>query len=114
VKKKIRIKEFCPKGKDDLNFPSKIIMKTSGEGLNSCRKFKIKADGGLWTIPNQTLLSFKVYNISNTLGKPEVAIKLRDGKEVTMSFTDLCYLREILVHMKDLGVCYFNDTVVEE
>ena len=114
MKKKIRIKEICPKGKDDLNLPSKIIMKTSGEGLDFCRKFKIKNDGGLWTIPNQTLLSFKVYDISNTLGKPEVSIKLREGKEVTMSFLDLCYLRDILFHMKDLQVNYFNDTVVEE
>lgn len=114
MKKKIRIKEICPKNKDDLQLPSKIIMKTSGEGLNFCRKFKIKNDGGLWTNPNETRLSFKVYDISNTLGKPEVTIKLRDGKEVSMSFLDLAYLRGILVHMKDLEVNYFNDTVVEE
>lgn len=114
MKKKIRIKEICPKQKDDLQLPSKIIMKTSGEGLNFCRKFKIKNDGGLWTNPDETRLSFKVYDISNTLGKPEVTITLRDGKEVSMSFLDLAYLRDILVHMKDLEVNYFNDTVVED
>lgn len=114
MKKKIRIKEICPKNKDDLQLPSKIIMKTSGEGLNFCRKFKIKNDGGLWTNPDETRLSFKVYDISNTLGKPEVTITLRDGKEVVMSFLDLAYLRDILVHMKDLEVNYFNDTVVED
>ena len=113
MKKKIRIKEICPKNKDDLQLPSKIIMKTSGEGLNFCRKFKIKNDGGLWTNPDETRLSFKVYDISNTLGKPEVTITLRDGKEVSMSFLDLAYLRDILVHMKDLEVNYFNDTIVE-
>ena len=114
MKKKIRIKEIDPKTKEDLETPSKIIMKTSGEGLNFCRKFKIKNDGGLWTNPNETRLSFKVYDISNTLGKPEVTITLRDGKEVVMSFIDLAYLRDILVHMKDLEVNYFNDTIVEE
>ena len=114
MKKKIRIKEICPKNKDDLQLPSKIIMKTSGEGLNFCRKFKIKNDGGLWTKPDETRLSFKVYDRSNTLGKPEVTITLRDGKEVVMSFLDLAYLRDILVHMKDLEVNYFNDTIVEE
>lgn len=114
MKKKIRIKEICPKNKDDLQLPSKIIMKTSGEGLNLYRKFKIKNDGGLWTNPDETRLSFKVYDSSNTLGKPEVTITLGDGKEVVMSFLDLAYLRDILVHMKDLEVNYFNDTVVEE
>jgi hypothetical protein len=113
MRKKIRIKEFCPKNKDDLRLPSKIIMKTSGEGLNFCRKFKIKNDGGLWTIPDKTRLSFKVYDINNTLDKPEVTITLSDGKKITMSFLDLCNLRDILVHMKDLNVNYFNDTVVE-
>ena len=114
MKKKIRIKEICPKQKDDLRLPSKIIMKTSGEGLNFCRKFKIKNDGGLWTNPNETRLSFKVYDICNTLGKPEVTIKLRDGKEITMSFLDLANLKYILSHMRDLEVNYFNDTIVEE
>lgn len=47
MKKKIRIKEIDPKTKKDLETPSRIIMKTSGEGLNFCRKFKIKNDGGL-------------------------------------------------------------------
>lgn len=114
MKKKIRIKEICPKNKDDLQLPSKIIMKTSGEGLNFCRKFKIKNDGGLWTNPDKTRLSFKVYDTNNTLSKPEVIIKLRDGREVIMSFLDLAYLRDILVHMKDLEVDYFNDTVMEK
>jgi len=114
VKKTIRIKEFCPKHKDDLNSPSKIVMKTSGEGFNFCRKFKIKNDGGGWLIPKETRLLFKVYDSSNTLGKPEVSIKLADGNEVTMSFLDLANLRDILVHMQDLEVMYFNDTVVEE
>lgn len=114
MKKKIRIKEIDPKTKQDLETPSKIIMKTSGEGLNFCRKFKIKNDGGLWTNPNETRLSFKVYDISNTLGKPEVTIKLRDGGEVIMSFLDLANLRDILCHTQDLGVNFFNDTVVEE
>lgn len=114
MKKKIRIKEICPKNKDDLKLPSKIITKTSGEGPNFCRKFKIKNDGGLWTNPDETRLSFKVYDSSNTLGKPEVIIKLRDGKEVSMSFLDLAYLRDILIHMKDLEVNYFNDTAMEE
>lgn len=114
MKKKLRIKEIGPKNKEDLQLPSKIIMKTSGEGLNFCRKFKIKNDGGLWTNPDETRLSFKVYDISNTLGKPEVTIKLRDGREVTMSFLDLAYLRNILVHLPDLEVNYFNDTIVEE
>jgi hypothetical protein len=112
MKKKIRIKEICPKQKDDLQLPSKIIMKTSGEGLNFCRKFKIKNDGGLWTNPNETRLSLKVYDTSNTLGKPEVTIKLRDGREVNMSFLDMAYLRDILVHIPNLEVNYFNDTVV--
>lgn len=114
MKKKIRIKEICPKNKDDLQLPSKIIMKTSGEGLNFCRKFKIKNDGGLWTNPNETRLSFKVYDASNTLGKPEVTIKLRDGAEVVMSFLDLANLRDILLHIPDFQVNYFNDTMVEE
>ena len=114
MKKKIRIKEICPKNKDDLQLPSKIIMKTSGEGLNFCRKFKIKNDGGLWTNSNETRLSFKVYDINNTLGKPEVTITLRDGSTVSMSFLDLAYLRDILCHTQDLGVNLFNDTVVEE
>jgi len=114
MKKKIRIKEICPKNKDDLQLPSKIIMKTSGEGLNFCRKFKIKDDGGSWTNLNETRLSFKVYDVNNTLSKPEVIIKLRDGREVIMSFLDLAYLRDILVHMKDLEADYFNDTVMEE
>lgn len=89
-------------------------MKTSGEGLDFCRKFKIKNDGGGWNDPYKTKLSFKVYDSNNTLGKPEIAIKLGDGKEVTMSFLDLCDLRDILVHIKDLGQNFFNDTVVEE
>ena len=114
MKKKIRIKEIDPKTKEDLETPSKIIMKTSGEGLNFCRKFKIKNDGGLWTNPNETRLSFKVYDISNTLGKPEVTIKLRDGREVIMSFIDLANLRDILVHIPDFQINYFNDTIVEE
>lgn len=114
MKKKIRIKQICPKNKDDLQLPSKIITKTSGEGLNFCRKFKIKNDGGLWTNPDKTRLSFKVYDSMNTVGKPEVTITLGDGREVTMSFLDLAYLRDILVHMKDLKVNYFNDTVMEE
>ena len=112
MKKKIRIKEICPKFKNDLESPSKIIMKTSGEGINFCRKFKIKNDGGVWVKPDETRLSFKVYDPGNTLGKPEVAITLRDGKEVAMSFLDLAYLRDILVHMSDLEVNYFNDTVL--
>jgi hypothetical protein len=114
MKKKIRIKEICPKLKDDLGMPSKIITKTYGEGLNFCRKFKIKNDGGLWVKPDETRLSFKVYDVNNTLGKPEVAITLRDGKEVTMSFLDLAHLRNILIHMSDLEVNYFNDTVVKK
>ena len=114
MKKKIRIKEICPKNKDDLQLPSKIIMKTSGEGLNFCRKFKIKNDGGSWIEPKKTRLSFMVYDTNNTLGKPEVTITLGDGKEVSMSFLDLAYLRDILVHMKDLEVNYFNDTILRE
>ena len=114
MKKKIRIKEICPKNKDDLELPSKIVMKTSGEGLNFCRKFKIKNDGGLWTDPTETRLTIKVYDISNTLGKPEVTIKLRDGREVTMSFLDMANLRDLLVHIPDLGVNYFNDTEITE
>jgi hypothetical protein len=114
VKKKIRIKELCPIQKDDLNLRSKIIMKTSGEGLDFCRKFKIKNDGGGWTDPYKTRLSFKVHDSSNTLGKPEIAIKLGGGKEVTMSFLDLCNLRDILVHTQDLGQNLFTDTVLEE
>ena len=114
MKKKIRIKEICPKHKDDLQTPSKIIMKTSGEGLNFCRKFKIKNDGGLWTNPNETRLSLKVYDTSNTLGKPEVTIKLRDGREVNMSFLDMAYLRDILLHIPDFEVKYFNNTIVVE
>ena len=113
MKKKIRIKEICPKSQENLRLPSKIIMKTSGEGLNFCRKFKIKNDGGLWIEPKKTRLSFRVYDINNTLGKPEVTITLRDGKEAVMSFLDLADLRDILVHMKDLEVNYFNDTIVE-
>ena len=92
--------------------PSKIIMKESGEGLNFCRKFKIKNDGGLWTYPTQTRLSIKVYDSCKTLGKTEVTIKLRDGSEVPMSFLDMADLRDILVHIPDLGVNYFNETVV--
>jgi hypothetical protein len=114
MKKKIHIREVCPKQNDNLELPSKIIMKTSGEGFNFCRKFKIKNNGGRWTRPDETRLSFTVYDSCNTLGKPEVAITLRDGREVTMSFLDLAYLKDILVHMKDLEVNYFNDTVVEE
>ena len=114
MKKKIRIKEIDPKTKEDLETPSKIIMKTSGEGLNFCRKFKIKNDGGLWTNPDETRLSFKVYDPSNTLGKPQVTIKLQDGRKVVMSFLDLCNLRDILVHIPDLQVTYFNDTIVVE
>ena len=114
MKKKIRIKEICPKRKDDLQTPSKIIMKTSGEGLNFCRKFKIKNDGGLWTNPNETRLSLKVYDTSNTLGKPEVTIKLRDGREVSMSFLDMANLRDILLHIPDFEVLYFNETIVVE
>ena len=114
MKKKLRIKEICPKSKVDLQLPRKIIMKTSGEGLNFCCKFKIKNDGGLWTNPDETRLSLKVDDISNTLGKPEVTIKLQDGREVTMSFLDLRNLRNILVHIPDLGVNYFNDTIVQE
>ena len=114
MKKKLRIKEICPKNKDDLQLPSKIIMTTSGEGLNFCRKFKIKNDGGLWTNSTETRLSIKVYDIYNTLGKPEVTIKLRDGRKVTMSFLDMAYLRDILVHMPDLGLNYFNNTKVIE
>lgn len=114
MKKKIRIKEICPKNKDDLELPSKIIMKTSGEGLNFCRKFKIKNDGGLWTKPDETRLSFKLYDSGNTIGKPEVTITLRNGSTVSMSFLDLANLRDILCHTQDLGVNLFNDTVVEE
>lgn len=114
MKKKIRIKEICPKRKDDLQTPSKIIMKTSGEGLNLCRKFKIKNDGGLRTNPTGTRLSLKVYDISNTLGKPEVTIKLGNGREVTMSFLDMANLRDILFHIPDFDVPYFNDTIVVE
>lgn len=113
MKKKIRIKEICPIQKDDLNLPSKIIMKTYGEGIDFYRKFKIKNDGGLWVRPNETRLSFTVYDAANTLGKPDVTIILRDGREVTMSFLDLANLRDILVHVKELEVNYFNDTVVE-
>lgn len=114
MKKKIRIKEIDPKSKDDLQLPSKIIMKTSGEGLNFCRKFKIKNDGGLWTKPDETRLSFKLYDSLNNLGKPEVTITLRNGNTVSMSFLDLANLRDILCHTQDLGVNLFNDTVVEE
>jgi hypothetical protein len=114
MKKKLRIREICYKNKDDLRLPSKIIMKTSGEGSNFCRKFKIKNDGGLWTNPTKTRLSIEVYSGCNTLGKPEVAINLHDGREVTMSFLDMAYLRDILVHMPDLGLDYFNDTKVIE
>jgi len=114
MKKKIQIREICPKSKTDLEMPSKIIMKKSGEGLNFCRKFKIKNDGELWTNPTETRLTIKVYDSSNTLGKPEVTIKLRDGNEVTMSFLDMCNLRDILVHIPDLDVNYFNETVVAD
>jgi hypothetical protein len=112
MKKKIQIREVCHKSKRDLEMPSKLIMKESGEGLNFCRKFKIKNDGELWTNPTQTRLSVKVYDSANTLGKPEVIIKLMDGSEVVMSFLDMCNLRDILVHIPDLGVNYFNETVV--
>lgn len=112
MKKKIQIREVCPKSKRDLEMPSKLIMKESGEGLNFCRKFKIKNDGELWTNPTQTRLSVKVYDSANILGKPEVTIKLMDGSEVVMSFLDMCNLRDILVHIPDLGVNYFNETVV--
>ncbi len=114
MKKKIRIKEICPKQKDDLRLYSKIIMKTSGKGLNFCRKFKIKNDGGLWTNPNEPRLSFKLYDSLNKLGKPEVTITLRDGSTVSMSFLDLADLRDILCHTQDLGVNLFDDTVVED
>ena len=113
MEKKIRIKEICPKSQENLKLPSKIIMKTSGKGVNFCRKFKIKNDGGSWIEPKKTRLSFEVYDSVNQLGKPEVTIKLRDGKEAVMSFLDLADLRDILVHMKDLEVNYFNDTIVE-
>jgi hypothetical protein len=112
MKKKIRIKEVCRKSKFDLKMPSKIIMKESGEGLNFCRKFKIKNDGGLWTYPTQTRLSIKVYDSCNTLGKPEVTIKLRDKSEVTMSFLDMADLRDILFHISHFDIRYFNETVV--
>ena len=108
MKKKIRINEF-DKG-DDLNLPSKIILKTSGKGRDCKRKITIKNDGGGWTHPFETRLKVVLFDNINTLGKPEVEVTLRDGSKIQMSFLDMAYLRDILTHTKDLGLNLFNDT----
>lgn len=114
MKKKLKIKEVDPTFGGDLELPSKIIMKSKGDGLNFHRKFTLKNNGGLWVHPYETKISFTMYDPSNTLGKPEITIKLQDGSKVSMSFLDLCYLRDILVHTSDLGLNLFNDTVVDD
>jgi hypothetical protein len=113
MKKKIKIKEVDSDSKYDLNLPSKIVMKTWGEGLDYARRLKLKNNGGLWVHPKETKISITMYDISNTMGKPEITIELRDGNAVSMSFLDLCYLRDILVHTKDLGLNLFNETVLD-
>lgn len=112
-KTKIKIKEICLLQKEELGLPSKIILKESGEGLNYCRKIKIKNNGGLWTVPDETRLIVKLYDSNNKLGKAEVIVTLRDGSKVEMSFLDLCNLRDILSHTRDLGLNLFNDTEIE-
>ena len=114
MKKKLKIKEVDSASGQDIELPSKIILKSSGEGLNFRRKFTLKNNGGLWVHPYETKISFTMYDPSNTIGKPEITIKLRDGSKVSMSFLDLCYLRDILVHTKDLGLNLFNDTEVDD
>lgn len=112
MKKKIKIKEV-DSNKSDLKLPSKIVMKTWGDGLDYARKIKIKNNGGLWVRPKETRISLTIYDSCNTIGKPEVTIELRDRSTVSMSFLDLCYLRDILVHTKDLGLNLFNETVLD-
>ena len=110
MKKKIKINEF-DKG-DNLNLPSKIIFKSSGKGLDHKRKITIKNDGGAWTHPNEVRLKVVLFDTSNTLGKPEVEVTLRDGTKVQMSFLDMANLKDILSHTKDLGLNLFNDTAL--
>jgi hypothetical protein len=113
MKRKLKIKEVDSVSGQDTELPCKIILKSKGEGLNFHRKFTLKNNGGLWVHPYETKISFTMYDPSNTLGKPEITIKLQDGSRVSMSFLDLCYLRDILVHTSDLGLNLFNDTVVD-
>jgi hypothetical protein len=113
MKRKIKIKEVDSDSKYDLNLPSKIVMKTWGEGLDYARRLKLKNNGGLWVHPDETKISITMYDSNNTIGKPEVTIKLRNCTTVSMSFLDLCYLRDILVHTKDLGLNLFNETILD-
>jgi hypothetical protein len=113
MKKKIKIKEVDSDSKYDLNLPSKIIMKTWGKGLDYARELKLKNNGGLWVRPAERKISITIYDSLNTIGKPEVTIKLQNRSIVSMSFLDLCNLRDILVHTKDLGLNLFNETVLD-
>jgi hypothetical protein len=96
----------------ELNLPSKIILKSSGEGFNFKRKITLKNNGGEWTHPNKTRLKVSLFEVNNTLGKPEVEVTLMDGSKIQMTFLDMAYLRDILTHTKDLGLNLFNDTVL--
>jgi hypothetical protein len=107
-KKTIRIKEIGE------NLPSKITLKQKGENLDEVRVLEIRNDGGNWTHPNEMRIKVKLRDSANTTGKPEVSIKLRDGSKAQMSFLDLCDLRDILTHEKDLGLNLFNKTEVDK
>lgn len=110
MKKTIKLIEVDNEGKD-IGVPSKLSLKTTGKGLLTKRKLKLKNNGGLWTDPDKTRMTVTLSEDDEN----NVVIKLQDGRKVEMHFLDLCNLKDILSHVEELGMTStFGKTVVKK
>lgn len=93
MKKTIRIDDVDKEG-NNMGTPSKLSLKITGDK----RKLKLRNDGGTWVEKNRPRMAI-------ILDESErVVVRLENGDHLSMSFLDLCNMRDILTHVEDLGM----------
>jgi hypothetical protein len=110
MKKSILVEEYDHKTGQSEGCFSKITLKRKGKGVDEKRIIKLKNHGGTWVNKYETRAKAVIYDQNNTKNKPEVTITLQSGNVLEMSFLDLCNIKDLVAHERELGANMFGAT----